>query len=53
MKLSIRPYGDNELEISSCIVKTRESAEALAANIVALAKRIWPDETDEEVKDKK
>lgn len=44
MKVSIRPYGDNELEIDGCVLKSRGSVEKLCADIMALVDRLWPPE---------
>lgn len=51
--MTIRVYGDNAIEVDGCLLRSRNSVEKFADDLVELAKRIWPDNADEEVKDKK
>lgn len=41
MKVSIRPYGENELEIDPVVFKTKESVERFIITLEAAAKLVW------------
>ena len=43
MRVSIRPYGENELEIDAACFKSRVAAEKFAKDLLAAAKIVWPE----------